>query len=76
MAYMQLRIRAEDQYTTSSPVSGCQCEFCNRSFGLHSVSSVLMNFMHSTFVRYHKLHDRAYNVHFSRWISSATPSPH
>ena len=51
MAYMQFRIREEDQYKTSFRVPGGQYEFRVGAFGLHGMSSVLMRFMHSIFGR-------------------------
>ena len=41
MAYMQFRIREEDQYKTSFRVPGGQYEFRVGAFGLHGMSSVL-----------------------------------
>ena len=46
MAYMQFRIREEDQYKTSFRVPGGQYEFRVGAFGLHGMSSVLMRYMH------------------------------
>ena len=51
MAYMQFRIREEDQFKTSFRVPGGQYEFRVGTFGLQSMSSVLMLFMHSIFGR-------------------------
>ena len=51
MAYMQFRIREEDQYKTSFRVPGGQYEFRVGAVGLHGMSSVLMRFMHSIFGR-------------------------
>ena len=47
MAYMQFRIREEDQFKTSFRVPGGQYEFRVGAFGLHGMSSVLMRYMHS-----------------------------
>jgi hypothetical protein len=51
MAYMQFRIRDEDQYKTSFRVPSGQYEFRVGAFGLHGMSSVLMRYMHSIFGR-------------------------
>ena len=51
MAYMQFRIREEDQHTTSFRVPGGQYELRVGAFGLHCMSSVLMRYMHSIFGR-------------------------
>ena len=51
MAYMQFRIREEDQYKTSFRVPGGQYEFRVGAFGLHGMSSVLMRYMHHIFGR-------------------------
>ena len=51
MAYMQFRIREEDQHKTSFRVPGGQYEFRVGAFGLHGMSSVLMRYMHSIFGR-------------------------
>jgi hypothetical protein len=50
-AYMQFRIREEDQFKTSFRVPGGQYEFRVGAFGLHGMSSVLMRYMHSIFGR-------------------------
>jgi hypothetical protein len=42
MAYMQFRIRVEDQYKTSFRIPGGQHEFHVGAFGLHGMSSVFM----------------------------------
>ena len=47
MAYMQFRIRAEDQYKTSFRVPSGQHEFLVGAFGLHGISSVHMRYMHN-----------------------------
>jgi Reverse transcriptase (RNA-dependent DNA polymerase) len=47
MAYMQFRIREEDQHKTSFRVPGGQYEFRVGAFGLHGMSSVLMRYMHA-----------------------------
>jgi hypothetical protein len=49
MAYMQFRIREEDQHKTSFRVPGGQYESRVGAFGLHGMSSVLMRYMHSIF---------------------------
>ena len=49
MAYMQFRIREENQFKTSFRVPGGQYEFRVGTFGLHGMSSVLMRYMHSIF---------------------------
>jgi hypothetical protein len=51
MAYMQFRIREDDQFKTSFRVPGGQYEFRVGAFGLHGMSSVLMRYMHSIFGR-------------------------
>jgi len=51
MAYMQFRIREEDQHKKSFRVPGGQYEFPVGTFGLHGMSSVLMRYMHSIFGR-------------------------
>ncbi len=51
MAYMQFRIREEDQHKTSFRVPGGQNEFRVDAFCLHCMSSVLMLYMHSIFRR-------------------------
>ena len=53
IAYMQFRIREEDQYKTSFRVPGGQYrdEFCVGAFDLHGMSSVLMRYMHHIFGR-------------------------
>ena len=51
MAYMQFRIREEDQYKTSFRVLGGQYEFRVGAFGLHCMLSMLMRFMFSIFGR-------------------------
>ena len=48
-AYMQFRIREEDQFKTSFRVPGGQYEFRVSTFGLHGMSSVLLRYMHSIF---------------------------
>jgi hypothetical protein len=48
-AYMQFRIREEDQFKTSFHVPGGQYEFRVGAFGLHGMSSILMQYMHSIF---------------------------
>ena len=45
MAYMQFRIRVEDQYKTSFRVPGGQYKFRVGAFGSHGMSSVLMRNM-------------------------------
>ena len=51
MAYMQFRIRAEDQYKTSFRVPGGQYEFWVGAFGLHGMSLVFMRYIHHNFGR-------------------------
>jgi hypothetical protein len=51
MAYMQFRIREEDQFKTSFRVPGGQYEFRVGAFGPHGMSWVLMRYMHSIFSR-------------------------
>ena len=51
MAYMQFRIREEDQYKTLFRVPGGQYEFRVGTFGLHGMPSVLMRYMHHIFGR-------------------------
>ena len=48
-AYMQFRIREEDQFKTSFRVPGGQYEFRVGTFSLHGMSSVLLRYMHSIF---------------------------
>ena len=47
VAYVQFRIREEDQHKKSFRVPGGQYEFCVGAFGLHGMSSVLMCYMHN-----------------------------
>ena len=51
MAYMQFRIREEDQCKTSFRVPGGQYEFRVGALGLHGMSSVLIRYMHHIFGR-------------------------
>ena len=52
IAYWQFLVREdseEDQYKTSFRVPCSQCEFCVSTFGVCSISSVMMLFMHLIF---------------------------
>jgi hypothetical protein len=50
-AYLQFRIRPEDQSKTSFRMPGGQYEYRIGAFGLHGMSSLLMRYMHSIFGR-------------------------
>ncbi len=75
IAYMQFRIREEDQHKASLCVPGSQYEFRMGAFGLRCMSSVLMRYMHSIFGRPSSFQTRLVGRCLSGAAGSTPPRP-